>query len=53
MASVDARDARGNTALHWAEMGGVEQEQPFTAKDKILKLAEISFWFSYRLSILS
>lgn len=26
MASVDARDARGNTALHWAQMGGVEQE---------------------------
>ena len=26
MASVDARDARGNTALHWAQMGGVEQD---------------------------
>ena len=26
MASVDVRDARGNTALHWAQMGGIEQD---------------------------
>ncbi|CAK9079569.1 unnamed protein product [Durusdinium trenchii] len=26
MAPVDVRDARGNTALHWAQMGGIEKE---------------------------